>query len=207
MLKHVLQRLLLVCFASDNYNHNFLIYAPPGTAVIEDRSSLEKARLLANAKVIVKHGWKPSHFMIDKSLAEKSAIRKGIYSHSSISSQTAYTLFVVFQDVIIRVCQFHIIQAIRRWDYDLGAGRCSKTGRKTGKCPRYQKSLPEETQQARSHTVDIHEPRCTCTEFDQTGKFCGHLWAVHWYQSNGPVDEWEGEFCRRNSQQHQLTPY
>lgn len=54
-------------------------------------------------------------------------------------------MYVVFgRDTIIRVCQFHIIQAIRKFDYDLGAGHASKNARKTGKRPRYQKSLPEE---------------------------------------------------------------
>jgi hypothetical protein len=115
-----------------------------GKAVVEERSSPEKARLLANAKAIVKHGWKPSHFMIDKSLAEKSAIHKGIYFHFyGITTNNSQSI-VVFRDVIIRVCQFHIIQAIRRWDYDIGAGRSNKTARKTGKRPKYQKSLPEE---------------------------------------------------------------
>jgi hypothetical protein len=50
-----------------------------GTAAVEDRSPKERASLLANAKAIVEHGWQPSHFMIDKSQAEKSAIHQGFY--------------------------------------------------------------------------------------------------------------------------------
>jgi hypothetical protein len=51
----------------------------------------------------------------------------------------------VFPDIIIRVCQFHIIEAIRRWDYDLGAGRASANDRKTGKRTKKRKaSLPKE---------------------------------------------------------------
>lgn len=43
------------------------------------------------------------------------------------------------------------------------------------------------------HTVNSQLPSCSCTAFTLTGKYCSHLWAVHWYTTNGPADEWEGE--------------
>ncbi|KIM71459.1 hypothetical protein PILCRDRAFT_17058 [Piloderma croceum F 1598] len=65
-----------------------------GTAVIEDRTADEVAKIKKEAAHIMTKGWIPSHFMIDKSLTEKNAIQR------------------VWPGAIIRVCQFHIIQAI-----------------------------------------------------------------------------------------------
>lgn len=45
-------------------------------------------------------------------------------------------------------------------------------------------------QESRSHTVEYNMPLCTCTVFLQTGKFCMHLWAVRWFVSNGPIQDW-----------------
>jgi hypothetical protein len=46
---------------------------------------------------------------------------------------------------------------------------------------------------SRYHTVDYAKPSCTCTQFGLKGKYCMHLWAVHWFSSNGPVHEWNRE--------------
>ncbi|KZT31658.1 hypothetical protein SISSUDRAFT_1038288 [Sistotremastrum suecicum HHB10207 ss-3] len=29
-----------------------------------------------------------------------------------------------------------------------------------------------------------------CHRWQQTGKYCEHLWAIHWYESNGSIEEW-----------------
>jgi hypothetical protein len=46
-------------------------------ALVEDRTDDERATIEAESQSIVKNGWKPKHFMIDKSLAEKRAIQEG----------------------------------------------------------------------------------------------------------------------------------
>ncbi|KAJ7472183.1 hypothetical protein FB451DRAFT_1471472 [Mycena latifolia] len=75
----------------------------PVAAGLEDK----KDELMAKAKFIVKYGWRPTFFMIDKSRAAKAAIEEGIP---------------------IRICQFHVMQkyripnlsleAILRWERD-----------------------------------------------------------------------------------------
>jgi hypothetical protein len=47
---------------------------------------------------------------------------------------------------------------------------------------------------SRYHTVDYAQSSCTCTQFGLRGKYCMHLWAVHWFESNGPVHEWDREY-------------
>ncbi|KAF9472489.1 hypothetical protein BDN70DRAFT_770254, partial [Pholiota conissans] len=68
--------------------------------------SLEKfkKRLLQEAGKIIKSksGWFPQFFMIDKSRAERLAIQN------------------VFPTSLIRLCQFHVMQAILRWDKEVG---------------------------------------------------------------------------------------
>jgi hypothetical protein len=50
----------------------------PGKAEVSKRGcDLEKAQVLAEAKEIVKNGWSPSHWMIDKCMAEREAILEG----------------------------------------------------------------------------------------------------------------------------------
>ncbi|KAF7965873.1 hypothetical protein HWV62_41176 [Athelia sp. TMB] len=83
----------------------------PSSATVEDRSPEEVKEIKRWAACIVTHGWNPSHFMIDKSTAEKHAIEQ-VWGH----------------EVLIRVCQFHIVQAIQRW-----VDERSKKGSKTNK--------------------------------------------------------------------------
>lgn len=47
-------------------------------------------------------------------------------------------------DVIIRICQFHIIQALARWAEDRGRGESSKKATKTGKRAKGRPSLSME---------------------------------------------------------------
>lgn len=39
-------------------------------------------------------------------------------------------------------------------------------------------------------------PRCGCGTFQQTGKYCRHLWAARYGKRNGDPKEWEGEHDR-----------
>ena len=112
-----------------------LIYSVIGMAVIEDRTTDEVAKIKKEAARIVTKGWIPSHFMIDKSLAEKNAIQQGI---GTTHSNSALCLFqvTVWPGAIIRVCQFHIIQAIVRWVEERGRGESGKSSKKTGKRPK-----------------------------------------------------------------------
>ncbi|KAK4702091.1 hypothetical protein P7C70_g4134, partial [Phenoliferia sp. Uapishka_3] len=73
-----------------------------GTPVGRDEA--DQARLLAEAIVIDRDGWRPSHVMIDKSRSELNAIRTWAAARE--------------MHVNIRLCQFHIIQAILRWSAD-----------------------------------------------------------------------------------------
>jgi hypothetical protein len=112
-----------------------LIYGVIGTAVIEDRTTDEVAKIKKEAARIVMKGWIPSHFMIDKSLAEKNAIQKGIgTTHSNSALRLSHV--TVWPGAIIRVCQFHIIQAIVRWVEERGRGESGKLSKKTGKRPK-----------------------------------------------------------------------
>lgn len=73
--------------------------------------------LLQQAEIIKKNGFKPSFWMIDKSASEKNAIETGTYMHS----ETSVTDFKpVFPKANIRVCQFHVMQAIGRADFYKG---------------------------------------------------------------------------------------
>ncbi|KZT29402.1 hypothetical protein NEOLEDRAFT_1215062 [Neolentinus lepideus HHB14362 ss-1] len=67
------------------------------------RSAQDSEAILESAKHIVNSGkWTVSHWMIDKCLNQLHAIR------------------TADPDVYIRLCQFHVIQAILQWDCDSG---------------------------------------------------------------------------------------
>ncbi|KAK4701402.1 hypothetical protein P7C70_g4829, partial [Phenoliferia sp. Uapishka_3] len=68
------------------------------------RDAADQALLLQEATLIAEHVWAPSHVMIDKSRAELNAIRTWAASMGV--------------EVNVRLCQFHIIQAILRWTTD-----------------------------------------------------------------------------------------
>ncbi|KAG8955776.1 hypothetical protein FRC03_011062 [Tulasnella sp. 419] len=74
-------------------------------AEIEYSEETEHAQLLQNAREILEHGFKPSHVMTDKNMAQMNAIKK------------------VFPDVPVRLCQFHVSQAINRWATDKPRGK------------------------------------------------------------------------------------
>ena len=112
-----------------------LIYGVIGTAVIKDRTTDEVAKIKKEAARIVTKGWIPSHFMIDKSLAEKNAIQQGIRT-THLNSALCLSQVTVWPGTIIRVCQFHIIQAIVRWVEERGRGESGKSLKKTGKRPK-----------------------------------------------------------------------
>lgn len=99
---------------------------------MEDRTTEEVKKLKKEARQIVKYGWNPSHFMIDKSLAEKKAIQKGTL-REQLYDIGYLPQFSVWPRAIIRVCQFHIIQAILRWVEERGRGESGKLSKKTGK--------------------------------------------------------------------------
>ncbi|KAJ7852532.1 hypothetical protein B0H13DRAFT_1207570 [Mycena leptocephala] len=71
-----------------------------GRVEIADGLKEHAEELMKQAHLVVEHGWRPRFFMIDKYRSSLVAIRRG---------------------VIIRICQFHVMQAILRWERDGGA--------------------------------------------------------------------------------------
>jgi len=78
-----------------------LIYGVVGMAVIQDRTTDEVAKIKKEAAGIVMKGWIPSHFMIDKSHAEKNAIQRGIGATLS-NSALCLSQVTVWPSAIIR---------------------------------------------------------------------------------------------------------
>ncbi|KAJ7604744.1 hypothetical protein FB45DRAFT_699245, partial [Roridomyces roridus] len=68
--------------------------------------------LLAQAQLVIdaEDGWRPAFFMIDKSRAGRFHFKGALLSD----------LPAVFPGIIIRICQFHVMQAILRWERDHG---------------------------------------------------------------------------------------
>ncbi|THU88833.1 hypothetical protein K435DRAFT_803208 [Dendrothele bispora CBS 962.96] len=78
--------------------------------IVEDPSCIDQAhhphheQLIREARAVLDEGgWSPLFFMIDKSYAENGAILS------------------VWPNMVIRLCQFHVIQAILRWQTENGA--------------------------------------------------------------------------------------
>jgi hypothetical protein len=116
----------------------------------------------------VENGWNPGCWMIDKSMAEKNAIRKGeneIFLQL-LSCNNPYIL--VFPNAIIRVCQFHIIQAIGRWAEGDHKGRASEQDRRSGKRGRKKKGLPTLSKSALTEVLEAfrYAQRCRNTPDD-----------------------------------------
>jgi hypothetical protein len=65
--------------------------------------------------VVNKGGWFPDHAMIDKSHAEYNALKNGEFLSCKIGMKFTVVVCVVWMDINIRLCQFHIIQALIRW--------------------------------------------------------------------------------------------
>ncbi|KAF8584271.1 hypothetical protein K439DRAFT_1616877 [Ramaria rubella] len=80
-------------------------------AIVNDPACIVHTDMKARAEIlkicleILKHGWKVPKWMIDKCLAELKAIKKDCKE---------------FPDAYMRLCQFHVVQAILRWDTDNG---------------------------------------------------------------------------------------
>lgn len=80
--------------------------------------------------------------MIDKARSEKAAILEGTAFRLCTLSSSLHKPLTVFPGAIIRVCQFHIIQAIRRWVRDHFLPQRQKKGKPTVKLKRASPSLP-----------------------------------------------------------------
>lgn len=76
--------------------------------------------ILEQARAIVSRGtWCPGWIMIDKSAAERNAILRGSLNSLFLGNYSlTFLLSSVWPNAIIRLCQFHVIQAILRWDRD-----------------------------------------------------------------------------------------
>ncbi|KAK4702055.1 hypothetical protein P7C70_g4169, partial [Phenoliferia sp. Uapishka_3] len=68
------------------------------------KNATDRTHLLVEARFIVKDGFRPSHVMIDKARWELNALNAW-----ALESGGTW---------IIRLCQFHIVQSILRWDTD-----------------------------------------------------------------------------------------
>ncbi|KAJ6520719.1 hypothetical protein DFH09DRAFT_1426916 [Mycena vulgaris] len=81
--------------------------------IVEDKSKIkhrtraDREKIFARCQEIVKNGFKFSHLMMDKSGSELNAVLEVLKE-------------LGMDDVYIRLCQFHVIQAILRWDSDHG---------------------------------------------------------------------------------------
>ncbi|KAJ7078643.1 hypothetical protein C8R44DRAFT_754809 [Mycena epipterygia] len=75
-----------------------------GLAEVDPAFKEDRERLLAEARKTLDSptGWRPAFIIIDKFRPSRLAIRQ------------------VFPGLLIRICQFHVIQAIFRWDRDNG---------------------------------------------------------------------------------------
>ena len=80
-------------------------------------------KLKTLAQDLVEDKYHLSHFMIDKSMSELNGIRAGkevsvgplSTAHSSLTSRGT-----VDPDALVRLCQFHVVQAISRMEQDNG---------------------------------------------------------------------------------------
>jgi hypothetical protein len=95
-----------------------------GRADAHGRLDEEVSELKRQSELIVQAGWRPKHAMIDKCRAEANALAEAL------------------PNVPIRLCQFHIVQAIIRWTADSGESASSAAAR------------PAVTRQVQYHIVD-----------------------------------------------------
>ncbi|KAJ7793812.1 hypothetical protein B0H14DRAFT_2925400, partial [Mycena olivaceomarginata] len=73
---------------------------------IQHRTDAQRDRIYAECQEIAKRGFKWKGFMIDKSLLESKAL------------EAVLKRLGMEEDVYIRLCQFHVIQAILNWHKD-----------------------------------------------------------------------------------------
>ncbi|KAJ7825504.1 hypothetical protein B0H14DRAFT_3726674 [Mycena olivaceomarginata] len=79
----------------------------PDKSGIQHRNPAEQEKIYARCQSIVEHGFSLDGFMIDKSRSELNALKRVLKE-------------LGLNDAYIRLCQFHIIQAILNWDCDNG---------------------------------------------------------------------------------------
>jgi hypothetical protein len=105
--------------------------------------------------------------MIDKSIAELNAILQGGVCVNSFAARLL-TANAVFPGAIVRICQFHIIQAIMRWvlDPDAEANGPTRSGnRKRKKWSKAGRMLPRDAMPALLNLFRQLQ-RCRDTEAD-----------------------------------------
>ncbi|SGY16614.1 BQ5605_C012g06927 [Microbotryum silenes-dioicae] len=140
----------LMLFSSDVKADTLVIYLDTVKRLVEERAAIlvRKARengpnlpgssprlpnLLQNAEFILENQWQPPNFMIDKCRTELNALT--LYC----SHDFEFLMIVVFCIYVtigkekhnlnfhIRLCQFHVVQAIIRWSSDRNDGERGNT--------------------------------------------------------------------------------
>ncbi|KAJ6609158.1 hypothetical protein B0H10DRAFT_1954814 [Mycena sp. CBHHK59/15] len=81
----------------------------PNPSVISTRNRSPEivAKIIANAESIVEDGWRMAHLMIDKHWPSLLALKDFIQKYGLTS-------------VFIHICQFHVVYAIMRWEWENG---------------------------------------------------------------------------------------
>lgn len=76
---------------------------------------------MREAKLIVEQGFEPSLISLDKDLAQFNAVRKGIDFSTTLFLVTYTPSSIVWPGARPRICQFHVLQAVRRKATDDGS--------------------------------------------------------------------------------------
>ncbi|KAJ7185884.1 hypothetical protein C8R46DRAFT_1207993 [Mycena filopes] len=81
----------------------------PNPSIISTRGRSKKiqAQILENAKEIIENGWRMALIMIDKHFPSLLALKAFLKKYNLVG-------------VFIRICQFHVVQAIIRWEWSDG---------------------------------------------------------------------------------------
>lgn len=94
----------------------------PDPSLVAPQHEAERAALLREAEFIVKHGFQPEMISADKDLAQFKALRERQCISNSITHSPMLTFHPeVWPNARIRICQFHVMQAIHRKATDDGA--------------------------------------------------------------------------------------
>ena len=161
----------IICQSLIICNHTTLAYiwgSSAGDAELSYRQKDDRTRLKAAAQKIVECGeWIPALWMIDKSITELNAILDGRLGPNNFAACSLIT-DTVFPDVIVRICQFHIIQAIMRWVLDPDAEATGPTRSENKKRKKWSKAgrmLPRDAMPALLNFFRRLQ-RCRDTELD-----------------------------------------